>query len=201
MIRNATDSDLDLIIQVHNQSFNGYFLTSLGGLFLKELYKSFMQNKSGIMRVVCDQEGKIIGFSAGTTSPEVFFSNLRIKQGWKFVLYAIPGLLKNPKVVLQKIVNAAFYKGDKTNELGNAALLSSIAVLPDYSGKSIGKQLLSDFEEQVSALSGCNHVYLITDKDKNENVISFYVSSKYKCESEFLQSGGRCMLRLVKSLK
>ena len=72
-------------------------------------------------------------------------------------------------------------------------------MLPGLSGQSIGNKLLSDFEEQILSVNLSN-IYLTTDKLDNENVIRFYLQSGYDIESEFCQSDGRQMLRLIKLL-
>ena len=200
IIRNAEIEDLNEIIDVHMTSFGGFFLTKLGPLFLRELYGCFIYKESGIMRVVTDEEGKVVGFSAGTTTPEKFFFELKKEKGINFFLCSIPGLLKNPALVIKKIWGAVFYNGDTTTSLESSALLSSIAVKPEMSGQSIGKKLIVDFESQIIKKSMCRNIYLITDKYGNNKVISFYKNLNYQVESQFCQSGKRQMLRLVKSL-
>lgn len=200
IIRDANYEDLPSIVRVHNNSFVGFFLTSLGNPFLNELYKGFVKSDTGIARVACDGTGKVVGFSAGTLDAEVFFSDLKRKRGLKFFLCAIPGIFKNPKQVTIKLYRALFYKGDSTSKLNSAALLSSIAVDPSYSGQSIGKKLLRDFEKQVLKTKQCDSVYLITDNVDNDKVISFYINSEYVRESEFFQSDNRQMLRLFKKI-
>jgi ribosomal protein S18 acetylase RimI-like enzyme len=199
-IRDAHGSDIDEIVKIHIKSFEGFFLTSMGPSFLRPLYKAFIEKQTGLMRVACDESNQVVGFSAGTTSPDSFFLELKIAKGFQFCLAAIPGLLKNPTLVMKKIFGALFYKGDRTEKLENSALLSSLAVMPTMSGKSIGRQLVLDFQQQVIKSSSCKRVYLITDKLGNEKVIYFYQKLNYVTESEFTQSGNREMICLVKSL-
>lgn len=198
-IRKATEKDIDSIVTIHTRAFDGFFLTSLGPNFLKLLYQSFLRREHGILRVAVDTDENIVGFAAGTTNPEVFFSNLRRQKSLNFLLRIIPSILKNPKPVLIKLYYAVFYRGDSPKKLTSIGLLSSIAVQPEVSGKSIGKRLLSDFEQQVQE-KGSNALYLTTDKSNNDKVIIFYQNSGYHIESEFSQPGGRSMLRLIKKL-
>lgn len=195
-IRAASMSDINDIVNIHLKAFEGFFLSMLGPLFLRCLYKAFINGESGILRVA-ELDGIIVGFAAGTSEPQTFFYQLRKTKGLAFVFRAIPGMLRHPIVVVKKLFHAAFYKGDSPVRLTNVALLSSIAVLPRLTAKSIGKALLADFEVQAKQ-SLSTAVYLTTDKCENENVLAFYTRAGYQVESGFRQSTGREMLRFIK---
>ncbi len=200
IIRDALLDDIPQIVKVHKFAFPGFFLTTLGDRFLNLLYEGFLLNKNGILRVVI-VGNNLVGFSAGTIAPEIFFTELRKVKWFGFLISAFPSLILNPSVVIKKLFNAVFYKGDTVDSLRGAALLSSIAVDPSCSGKSLGTSLLNDFEAQVKAISELEQVYLITDKTGNDRVVSFYLKSNYNQDSEFCQSGNRIMLRFVKNIK
>lgn len=198
-INAAQIEDIDGIVDAHIKGFDGFFLTLLGKGFLRELYKSFAFRDYGLLRVLLDDNNNVIGFASGTTEPEIFYKRLRKERGFIFFCKAIPGLLSNPFLVIKKLWYALFYKGEKPSGILNAALLSSIAVLPDASGKSYGKKLLMDYESTVKKI-GCESLYLTTDKSGNDGVISFYKRNGYSVESEFIQADGREMLTLMKKL-
>ncbi|MFN3882499.1 MAG: GNAT family N-acetyltransferase [Nitrincola lacisaponensis] len=196
--RDAGLEDVNSIVLVHKSAFPGFFLTLLGKSFLFELYASYLRYEDGILRVLCDQEGEVVGFVAGCTKPERFYSNLKFKRGLVFALKMLPGFFVNPSLVFKRFLYAVFYKGE-SRQIENSALLSSIGVKPEFSRRSFGKTLLADFEEQVRSRM-VYKVYLTTDKFDNASVVSFYKASKYVVESEFKQSGGRVMLRFIKNL-
>ncbi|MER1940092.1 GNAT family N-acetyltransferase [Castellaniella sp. FW104-16D08] len=113
------------------------------------------------------------------------------------MIYAVPSLVKSPKVVFKKLFSALNYRGDKIVSLEGGTLLSSIGVLPEAQGKSVGRALLEAFE--VEAFSkGSSYIYLITDATDNDTVNNFYKKYQYSIESTFLQSGGRRMYRYIK---
>jgi ribosomal protein S18 acetylase RimI-like enzyme len=197
IIRDATEDDLPEIVVVHQQAFDGFFLTRLGPAFLNELYKAFAFRNGGVLRVLCSEGGRILGFAGGTVEPGSFFHGLKKEKALAFLLRALPGFIKNPLLVLKKLWYAVFYKGEEPSTLSKAALLSSIGVLPEMAGQSLGKKLLADFEEVVVA-KGVDSLFLTTDKCGNENVVAFYLKSGYEVESEFVQADGRKMLRLTK---
>jgi len=196
-IRDATENDLPQIVAVHQRAFDGFFLTKLGPDFLHQLYDAFAFRRGGVLRVLCSEDGRVVGFAGGAVDPDSFFQGLKKEKGFVFLIRSIPGLLKNPILVLKKLWYAVFYKGEVPSILSQAALLSSIGVEPEMVGKSLGKKLLADFEEVVHS-RGARSLYLTTDKLGNDNVVAFYIKSGYKIESEFVQADGRNMLRLIK---
>lgn len=200
IIRKATKDDLPQIVDVHIAAFEGFFLTLMGKPFLRKMYQAFCSEQFGVMQVAIDESQRIVGFAAGTVAPDQYFPALRKKMWFKFLLAAVPGIIKNPLKVLRKLYHAMFYKGDKPATLQQTALLSSIAVLPEMAGKSLGKALLTEFERQVE-LAGIKSLYLTTDKHGNDSVVGFYIKAGYQIESEFTQPDGRQMLRLTKSFK
>lgn len=197
IIRDATEDDLPEIVAVHQKAFDGFFLTRLGPAFLKELYSAFAFRASGVLRVLCSEDGRIIGFAGGAVEPDNFFPRLKKERALAFLVRALPGLIKNPVLVFKKLWYAVFYRGEKPSSLSQAALLSSIGVTPEMAGQSLGQKLLSDFEEVVGA-QGVDSLFLTTDKCGNDNVVAFYLNNGYKVESEFVQADGRKMLRFIK---
>lgn len=196
-IRDAKKEDLQDVVAIHQKAFDGFFLTKLGPAFLRQLYDAFAFRRGGVLRVFCSEDGRIVGFAGGAIEPDSFFRDLKNEKGFAFFIRALPGLIKNPILVFKKLWYAAFYKGEAPSALSQAALLSSIGVTPEMAGKSLGKKLLTDFEEVVHS-KGADSLYLTTDRHGNDNVVAFYLKSGYKVESEFVQTDGRHMLRLVK---
>lgn len=195
-IRSASINDLQSIVKVHGEAFPDFFLTKMGPKFLKEMYSGYLRHSSGIILVATDHKD-VVGFVTGTTSPEEFFSDLRRRRAFLFLIYSIPGLLRNPILVFRKLLSAIFYRGDKPEKLMGSALLSSIGIKPAHSRKSIGKSLLKCFEDEAF-LKGSEFVFLTTDKVNNDHVNSFYRNNGYSIESIFTQVHGRHMLRYIK---
>lgn len=197
-VRDAIYDDVERIVEIHINAFEGFFLTFLGPKFLGLLYKGFIDK--GVLRVaVVDSD--VIGFSAGTEQPELFFSNLRKEKWLLFFLAAVPSLIKKPSLVIKKLYGAIFYKGDSVARINNSFLLSSLAVDPCSEGKGIGKFLINDLNELLSGKRTSETIYLITDKNENGSVLGFYNKCGFSIESEFKQSGQREMLRLIKFIE
>ena len=189
---------MDAIIQIHLAAFEGFFLESLGEQFLKELYRGFIVEPSGLCLVAVDRKD-VLGFVVGTTQPEGFFRRLLRSRWYAFVLAGATSMALHPIRVGKKFLSALRYRGEKPSDVPNAALLSSIGVAPSGMGKGIGRILVTTFCERARA-SGASTVYLTTDRDKNEAVNQFYLSNGFKLHSSFLKERGRWMNLYTRSL-
>lgn len=172
----------------------------MGPAFLEELYGGFLSHPSGIF-IVARDKGCLVGFVAGTARPADFFTDLRRRRQFAFLIKAIPAVLKNPLPVCRKLLYAIRYRGDtpepKPNSLG--ALLSSIGVADPYRGSGLAPRLIAAFEQEAAAY-GVGFVYLTTDVHDNDRVNRFYRANGYTVVSRFLQSGKREMFRYEKLL-
>jgi len=175
--RKATLLDLRSIVTLHESAFAGFFLTMLGGAFLRELYRGFIVEADGICWIaeseLTHDQPEIVGFVAGTLCPKEFFRHLLFRRGFYFALAALPGIAKHPLRVLPRVLSALWYRGDKPSAAPDGALLSSLGVNPRAGRRGIGKILVEAFCENAAAC-GAPGVYLITDRDDNDAVKAFY---------------------------
>jgi ribosomal protein S18 acetylase RimI-like enzyme len=175
--RKATLLDLPSIVTLHKIAFTGFFLTMLGGAFLRELYRGFITEPDGICWIaeseLAEEKLEMVGFVAGTLSPRRFFRRLLFKRGFQFALAALPGVARHPLNVVPRVLSALWYRGDRPNAAPEGALLSSLGVNPRAGRRGVGKMLVSAFCEDASVL-GAPAVYLTTDRDDNETVNTFY---------------------------
>ena len=195
MIRRAGRSDVDAVVAVHGAAFAGFFLTSLGPRFLKLLYEGHVEHESAVLLVACSDgtdSGEIVGFVAGTTRPEAFFASLRAARGLQMTSAALPALLRRPWVVGERLWAAVRYSGEKPTAIGNAALLSSLAVRPDAAGRGTGQRLVEAFCREA-ALQGASTVYLTTDSSGNDPANAFYGRCGFLRVAELARPRGRIM--------
>ena len=175
-VRIATEADLPQIVEIHRQAFPEFFLTRMGGPFLSLLYRGYLCDTSGRLLVACDEKApaKVLGFVAGTFQPERFFKELLRRQWFSFGLASIWPLLRQPGLVALKLWSALSYRGETLSDVPDAALLSSLGVLPGVHRRGLGRQLVKSFVQQAK----CNAalaVYLTTDQDDNTGANNFYV--------------------------
>lgn len=195
MIRVARRSDVDAVVAVHGAAFTGFFLTSLGPRFLKLLYEGYVEHESAVLLVAGSDDadsGDVVGFVAGTTRPEAFFASLRAARGLRMTRAALPALLRRPWIVGERLWAAARYSGEKPAAIGNAALLSSLAVRPGAAGRGIGQKLVEAFCREA-ALKGASTVYLTTDSSGNDPANAFYGRCGFRRVAELARPRGRIM--------
>lgn len=186
------------IVAIHLLAFKGFFLESLGSHFLKELYRGFISDSSGVCLVVIDGT-RVVGFVAGTTQPEEFYQRLLRRRWYAFLLAGATSMALHPIRVGKKFLTALHYRGEKPTDVPNAALLSSIGVAPSGMGKGIGRILVQAFCERAKT-SGARSVFLTTDRDKNDAVNEFYRSNGFDLHGTFLKERSRWMNLYVRLL-
>lgn len=197
-IRPAQASDIAQVVQVHIQAFPGFFLTLMGTRFLRLLYSGFLNHPTGISLVACPQgkPSEVLGFVAGTTHPQGFFSQL-LKQRWlAFAMASLWPLLKRPGLVFVKLWSALFYRGESLPDQPNAALLSSLGVKPTAQGQQIGQQLVSAFLAHAQT-AGATAVYLTTDQSDNAKANQFYTKLGFRLAGTCKRPHGRILNRYL----
>ena len=197
-IDSANLSHLDAIVKIHLAAFQGFFLESMGMRFLKELYRGFLVEPSGLCMVAIDGKN-VVGFVAGTTEPEGFFWRLLRCRWHAFVLAGAASLTLRPIRVGKKFLRALRYRGERPADVPNATLLSSIGVVPSGIGKGVGRMLLSAFCDRALQ-SGASVVFLTTDRDGKDAVNRFYLLNGFKLHSSFLKEQSRWMNLYTHSL-
>lgn len=200
-IRAAQASDIAQMVQVHLQAFPGFFLSLMGPRFLNLLYSGFLNHPTGISLVAFTQgkPSEVIGFVVGTTQPQGFFSQL-LKQRWfAFGLASLWPLLRRPSLVFVKLWSALFYRGESLPDQPNAALLSSLGVLPAMQGQRTGQQLVSAFLAHAQT-AGASAVYLTTDQSNNIKANQFYTRLGFQLAGTCKRPHGRILNRYLTKL-
>jgi ribosomal protein S18 acetylase RimI-like enzyme len=186
------------LADLHALAFPGFFLTSLGRTFLCQLYAGFISDPEGIC-MVAEENGAIIGLAAGTIAPWSFFRKQVRRKWFSFALASVPGLLRNFPFAARKCLGALFYRGETPGDIPDAALLSSLAVLPATRSKGVGQALVRAFADEVHQ-RGCKAIYLATDEAENENANRFYAKCGFKLLDTFKRPGHRTMNRWIMRL-
>lgn len=197
IIRKATINDVDTIVEIHLNAFEGFFLTSLGAEFLRFYYSCFVRSNETVT-MIAEENGVIYGFSASSKFCKGFNSRLIKSNLIAFGLLSFKLLLIKPISLLRLVKNLS-KKGENVIDNGNYAELYSIGVCKSAQGKGVGKMLLLK-SEQVMKEEGVTRVSLTTDFDNNEQAVGFYHSMGYETLYEFVTYPNRKMYRLIKIL-
>lgn len=136
IVRPATQDEINVIVEIHQMAFPGFFLSALGPRFLRELYRGILFDESGIL-LVCYAQDRPVGFVAGTTQPVGFYSRLLRRKLVNFAAAAMLLLLRRP-MFLPRIVRALRKPAEERRAVLNTALLMSLAVDPAVQRGGIG---------------------------------------------------------------
>ena len=192
-LRQMTNNDIPVVVDVHRQGFTGFFLTFLGPTFLREFYTAALFDPSGINFVVERQDG-VIGFIVGTEQPAGFYRRLLRQRWWRFGVASIPSLLRRP-AILPRLLRA-FAAPSAATQIAKCGTLMSIAVLPNTQSSGVGKMLVQAFLQEATR-RGLHQVDLTTDRDHNESANHFYRKLGFVCVRSFVTPEGRAMNEYV----
>jgi ribosomal protein S18 acetylase RimI-like enzyme len=193
LLKKMTKRDIPAVVQVHQQSFVGFFLTFLGPTFLCELYTAVLIDPSGICFIV-ERQGNVIGFVIGTEQSVGLYRRLLYQRWWRFAVAAVRPLLSRPAILLRLL--RAFSAHAAATQVNKRGTLMSIAVLPDRQYSGVGKMLVKAFLQEA-AHRGLYQVDLTTDRDHNEAANRFYQKLGFVCTRSFTTPEGRVMNEYV----
>jgi ribosomal protein S18 acetylase RimI-like enzyme len=196
-IKKVLKEDIPLIVEVHKNSFKGFFLTELGDHFLALYYDSIRENKKGILLGYYD-EGELFGFCAATTFSKGFNAQLVKKNLLRFLLIGMRLLLTRIPSLIRLFKNFS-KKSSSINDTGEYAELLSIGVSDKKQGLGIGKKLLIELEKEMQ-LKNCSRLSLTTDYYNNDKAIRFYKGLGYEIYYDFIAYPNRKMYRMIKKL-
>ncbi|NVO60947.1 GNAT family N-acetyltransferase [Photobacterium damselae] len=200
IIRESCKEDLHSIVEIHLLAFKSFFLSKLGYEFIYQYYQMYIDNHE-IILVAVNDENKVVGFICGLENSNYFYK--KMKSEWyrfisvKFVLNSF----KLFKMVFKKIKSLFFI--NKINPINYPSCsneLTSISVIPEYSGCGVGKQLLTEYIHKVRNNKKSKNIVLTTDFYHNDNVINFYKKNGFNIYTDFCQSENRKMLVLIKKI-
>jgi len=181
-------------LDLHLSAFPGFFLSFLGPAFLREFYRSFLEDDAGLGFVALDDRGRVIGVVVGPLFPDGYFKRL-LKRRWAaFSAASVRALLKKPSIA-PRLFRAVFYRGESPDGPPRS-LLSSIAVDPKAQGGGVGAALVGRFLDEVRARGG-RGCFLTTDADNNDAVNRFYARLGWTLESSYRAREGRRMNRYI----
>ena len=188
-VKSDEKKTINEIVDIHLNTFTGFFLTFMGKGFLKQMYQSYCEHdESGLL--VAEDDGKAIGFlaySSNFSGLYKFMIKTRIVQfGW----YSIGAFFRRPSAFMHII--KAFLKPGEAKRKENYVELSSIGVDPNVKSKGIGSALIEELKKLVD-FEKYAYITLETDAVNNEGAIHFYEKNGFVRERMFKTDEGRKM--------
>lgn len=181
--------DVEEVVYIHLETFEGFFLTFLGKGFLKVLYKGFIEHENSNLLIAKNQT-KLVGFLAYSNDMSSFYKYLIKKHLFSFAWYAFIAFLRKPKVLFRLL--SAFEKSDEVKRDEKYIELASIGVNPSYKGQGIGGMLIKFLQDSFDQEKYA-YISLETDADKNEYVNNFYKKNGFILDRVYETKQGRKM--------
>ena len=193
-VRQATAQDLAGIVNIHQKAFRHFFLTRLGGEFLRNYYGLVLQYRAGII-LVGEASGVLEGFACGFVDPAEFYQ-LMWRCKLTFALPVLSALVRHPPLVTKVLSGVQRIQTPASEWPARSCELSSIAVAPEASGNGLGKALMRAFLAQARSMEA-QCVFLTTDAEGNDAANAFYRDVGFQHTRRFLQRKGRWMNEYV----
>ena len=150
-------------------AFPDFFLTQLGLLFLKTLYKGYLEDdNSGI--IVAEINGKLAGFIAYSNEYSKFYKGLLKRRLIQFAFCSLLAVIRHPSFF--KRLLGAFRKSDDAKKEEPYVELASICVNPKAEGRGIGSQLIDKLKD-ITDFAIYSYINLETDACDNDAVNKF----------------------------
>lgn len=189
-IESADKQTVEAVVQIHLDTFQGFFLTFMGRGFLRQLYRSYCEHEPSGLLGAFDEKGELTGFLAYSSQLSGLYKYMIKKRLIPFAWYAFGAFLRKPKVFM-RLVRAFLKPGESRREEAYVEL-ASIGVSPDAKGTGIGSRLIDDLKKRVD-FEEFAYINLETDAADNEAANRFYEKNGFILSRSFQTHEGREM--------
>ena len=177
------------VVQIHLDTFPGFFLTFMGRGFLKQLYLSYCKHsESGLL--VAFEKDTPVGFLAYSGDYSGLFKYMIRTRLIPFAWYSLGAFFRRPKTFAR--ILRALGKSSETKREEKYLEIASIGVKPNLRSKGIGSSLMNSFKNCVD-FSKYEYINLETDAENNEAANRFYIKNGFVLFRSFETKQGRKM--------
>lgn len=164
---------LNEVVAIHQRAFQGAFLTRMGPRFLRHYYGSVIAHP-GHIAVVARVGDRAVGFATGLSDPAEFYQKYS-KVNSAAVAATLRSSVRHPSLVpdILRSVLRVRSAGPRWRGLSDVEL-SSLAVLPEFEGQTVGRRLVVAFAGACRAAGGQRVVVVTRDGTGNRRVLRFY---------------------------
>jgi ribosomal protein S18 acetylase RimI-like enzyme len=153
-----------------------------------------LADRTGIT-IVAVEDGRVVGFAAGTTDSHSYYRRLLVRRWWRFAIAIVPAILRHPSLLKRLTWRVSSATAGAPRD-GEAELLS-LAVAPSAGGRGVGRVLVRAFLEAVRSRDGLRRVSLTTDAAGNDRVETFYQSLGFTRRASYSTPENRLMHEYV----
>lgn len=185
-IRNAQQSDLNDISEVHTRCFPNSFSTQLGRVLIEKFYIEYMKKNPDLF-IVGVENKKIVGFCMGYICEYNDFFRLFVKHnlvrvGFRVLLLLFTGnklmYVKIKKIFSKKeVLTVVDEKSDRV-PLDERGDLLSLCVIDEYRGTGLAQKMIEKYEE-ILKKKECK-ICILSVASNNSRAIKFYEKNGYR---------------------
>jgi ribosomal protein S18 acetylase RimI-like enzyme len=185
VLRTGTDHDADRAAALHAGQIGEGFLSFLGPVFLRHLYRRITRSPESFLLVVED-ERTTVGFLAGSTDVAALYRAFLWRDGLAAVLACSGPLFRSWRRVLETLRHG-------TGGAGEGAELLAIAVDPGARGRGAGTLLVEAFLSEIRRRRQ-NAAHVVVGAC-NETAVALYRRTGFEVADRFeLHAGTESLL-------
>ena len=177
------------VVQIHLDTFKGFFLTFMGRGFLNCLYRCYCLYKESGLLVAFEDESPI-GFLAYSGDYSGLYKFMVKRKLIPFAWFSLGAFIRKPRVFVRLL--RAFMKSDDVKRDERYVELASIGVKPDSKSKGVGSSLISDLKDRTD-FGKYAYISLETDAENNEATNRFYLKNGFNLVRTYKTREGRRM--------
>lgn len=181
---------IDEIVEIHLETFEGFFLTFMGRGFLKQMYSSYCTHSFSDILVAFDENDKTVGFVAYSGDISGLYKHMIKTRLVSFAWFSLGAFFRKPTVFMKLV--RAFLKPSESARAEEYVELASIGVKPCNKSSGIGSKLIDALKTRVD-FDKYSYIALETDAVNNDATNSFYLKNGFVLEKEFETHEGRKM--------
>lgn len=175
-IRPAMTDDARAIANLHLETIDTGFLSSLGSSFLTLLYRSLVTSDSGVVGVAADEDGTVVGFIASAVDTGAFYREFLRRHLVEAVWRLIPALFRPG--TWRRIWETLRYGTVEHSDV--SAELLSLAIAPVARRRGLAKRLVSTLQNEMIA-RGSAAIKVVVGGD-NDQAIRLYAACGFAPE-------------------
>ena len=181
---------INRVVEIHLDTFQGFFLTFMGRGFLKQLYRSYCDHAESGLLVALNDETELVGFLAYSGAMSDLYKYMIKKRLIPFAWYAVGAFFRRPTVFLRLV--RAFLKPGEAKRNEPYVELASIGVSSNVKGNGIGSHLVDALKANVD-MQKYAYINLETDAIDNHGANAFYKKNGFVLKRTFYTKEGRKM--------
>lgn len=164
MLRTGTERDAAAVASLHAGQISEGFLAILGSQFLRRLYRRIARTP-GCFLLVIEDDGKAVGFLAGSTNVRALYRSFLLRDGAATALACGGRLLRSWRRVMETLRHG-------TGGAVSGAELLAIAVDPTAQGRGAGTLLVEGFLSEIGR-RGQRAAYVVV-AEHNKTAVALY---------------------------